>query len=442
MARLFAPFHTVARTLTLVVFMLIPLQPALPLEERASPFGPVLAHLLAQGRYDDARRLAAEIFAGQPGGAVQLTQLEGIILLRDGRVDEAVTVFRAILAARPDFTPARVELARALRMKGETDAAYHQFELLAHGGAHPALRQMAADAMDALRAERPLGASVRFALVPSTNFNKGSGHETFDTGGLVFSIDENARARTGLGVALGATAFAAFRIDEDNDLTVSLIGDTTKYVDAADYDHAQAGLELTYAHRRQGLMIGLGPVARYQWSGWEPYLASYGAAIEAAAPVGPGDLVTATFEVLARDFAVLDHRDGWQATGTIGLQHRFSPSASLAVTLGTTLERTQRPHIDHNDIVVGVTLRNEWHGGLITSLFASYEHHAYLGDYPAVGAPRADHKITAGVTLAHRAIDIAGFMPQVSYQYSRQVSNVTFFDYDSHDVRLGLTQSF
>ncbi|XKG99661.1 surface lipoprotein assembly modifier [Pelagibacterium halotolerans] len=357
-------------------------------------------------------------------------------------MDDAIAVFRALLAAEPDFTPARVELARALRMKGETDAAYHHFELLANSGVHPALRQLAVDAMEAMRSDRPYGASVRFALAPSTNFNKGSGQETYDFGDLVFSIDDDSRAKSGLGVALGGTAFGAYRLDENNELTVSFDGDVTKYIENSDFDHALVGAELTYTHRREGLMVGLGPVARYQWSGWEPYLASYGLAMQAASPIGPGDIVSASFEVLARDFTELDYRDGWQATGTVGLQHHFSPSTSLSVSFGTTLERTQRAHLDHNDVVFGVVLRNEWDGGLITSLSGSYEHHAYLGDYPAAGAPRTDHKVTLGATVAHRAIEIAGFTPQVSYQYSRQFSNVSFFDYDSHDIRLGLTQYF
>jgi len=404
--------------------------------------GPVLAQMLAEARYGQARALLSQTLGDRPDAALHLAHLEGVIAMRQGRMQEAIAVFRALLAIKPDFIPARVELAHALRLSGAYDAAFHHYELLAEGGVHPALRQMATGALNAMRAERPYGASVRFSVVPSSNFNKGSGQETFEAGDLVFSIDEASRAKSGVGIAFGTTAFNTFTLTDTNSITASVDADVTKYAEGAEADFAALEGSLAFTTRGDNLTFAVGPVAEHQWSNWEPYLARYGVRSQASVPLGPRDIVTASFEALAQDYAEADYRDGSRLTGTIALKHALSPAASISISAGGTLERTQRPHLDHNDFVVGMVLRNEWDGGLITSLFGSYEHHNYLGDYPGVGEPRNDHRISVGTTLSHRDLNIAGFMPQITYRYSRQISNVSFFDYDSHDVSLSLTQNF
>jgi len=48
----------------------------------------------------------------------------------------------------------------------------------------------------------------------------------------------------------------------------------------------------------------------------------------------------------------------------------------------------------------------------------------------------------AGVTISNSQVDLGGFTPTLGYSYTRQFSNVSFFDHDSHDVSVGLTKAF
>src|SRR5690606_3330150 len=135
----------------------------------------------------------------------------------------------------PDFLPARLELAKTLRQQGDTDAAYHHFELL-YGSSDPALKALAQNAMRAIEAERPYGLSVSAALLPSTNINRGSSQSAFDAGGMSFTIDDDSKAQSGVGLSLGGTAYYAFRLDENNAVTASLDTGLRKYAETDDYD--------------------------------------------------------------------------------------------------------------------------------------------------------------------------------------------------------------
>lgn len=426
---------------TLAVLALLS-TPAFPQANTAPPVGAVLVQLVAETRFDEARAVLDAWAAGKPDAALHRAHLEGVIRLRQGRTDEAIAIFRTILTADPGFIPARVELARALQASGDADGAYHHFEIIAHAGEDRSLETMAAAAMEAIVDGRPWGVSLHGALLPSTNVNKGSGHQTFEAGGLDFTIDDQARATSGVGASVGGSAFATANLDEVHALTASLGLDLRKYTNGTDFDQATLNASLMLTRRHGDAVFGIGPVATQTWKAWQPYLAQYGVAARATAAVTQRDIVGLSFQALGQDYADLDHRDGWLATGRLSWKHHVSPALSITAHLGGTIERTQRAHLDHDDIVAGLRIDNEWQGGLITGVFGAVENHAYVGDYPLTDAPRHDQEISVGATLSHRSIAMAGFMPQLTYTYTRQFSTISFFDHDSHDINLGLSKRF
>jgi hypothetical protein len=110
--------------------------------------------------------------------------------------------------------------------------------------------------------------------------------------------------------------------------------------------------------------------------------------------------------------------------------------------VGVDVERTQLAHLDHDGAHGELRLANEWPGGFSTSAFTSYARVQFRGNFPGTASPRVDDRLTAGVTASNSQIDLGGFTPTLTYSYTRQFSTVSFFDYDSHDVSLGLTNAF
>lgn len=397
-----------------------------------------LPQLLASHQDDAARALINEQSSDGPYLALQLAQLEGMIRVREGEIDAAITIFRKILSADPNFDPARLELAKALLQIGDADSAYYHFELLQKGSRDPKLRHYAGQQIRAIKANQPYGFSVSAALLPSSNFNRGSGQNSVGA----FEIDEDSKAQSGLGLSAGANAHYDFVSTDNDKVTVAISGNLKKYIATAEYDHLSLSPTLTWSHTFDDVTVSLGPTASYIWNGWEPYLLRYGIQGSVSKPLGTQDLVSATFAALKQDYVSLDYRDGYQLSGTLAIKHYFSPAANIVGTVGGTLERTNRDHLDHNDLSVSLTVNQQWQGGLITSLFANYTNQDYLGNYPLIDEPRQDQAVQTGATISHRSINFAGFTPTLTYKYTRQLSNIAFHDYDSHDVSLGLSKNF
>lgn len=404
--------------------------------------GAVLVRLVATGHYDEARRLLRRQVAGRPDAALHIAHLEGVIKVHEEDLAGAIAIFRAILAAEPDFLPSRVELARTLFRAGDMEASTYHFEAIARGSGDPALQRFAARYLENIDSARTHGYSFYVSLLPSTNVNKGSGKHTFKAGGLVFTIDEESREASGIGAAVGADAFKTFRLGPSTAVTASAAVNVKKYKDTTRYDEASLGGNLALSRRMGRVTAAVGPTFEYRWSGWEPYLVRYGLTAGARVLVGQRNMVGITLTALLQDYVDRDYRDGSRVAGNLSLRRLMSPSLSFTAAIGFDAERTHRPHLDHNDLVARLQVDKEWRGGLMTSLFTSYENHRYLATFPATDFRRRDDKFSVGVSLAHRRLSIQGFAPQITYEYSRQRSNVAFYDYQSHDVGLTLTRKF
>ncbi|MCT7375812.1 surface lipoprotein assembly modifier [Chelativorans salis] len=402
----------------------------------------VLVRLVTEGRYAEARRELRRQVAGKPDAALHIAHLEGVIKAREGDLASATKIFRAILAAEPNFLPSRVELARTLLRAGDAEASTYHFEAIARGSGDPALQRFATRYLENIDSARTHGFSFYLSALPSTNVNKGTGNRTFEAGGLVFTIDEESRQASGVGAATGGAAFKTFRLRKDIALTASGTADLKKYQNTTRYDELALGANLALSRRMGRVTAAIGPTFEYRWAGWDPYLVRYGATVGAKAQVGQRNTVGLSFTALAQDYVDLDYRDGSRFAGSLIWRRLLSPSVSVSAKVGVDAERTQRRHLDHNDLVLRLQVDKEWRGGLMTSLFGSYENHHYLGAFPGTDHRRQDDKFSIGTSFSHRRFSIGGFAPQITYQYSKQRSNISFYDYESHDLGLNLTRKF
>ncbi len=125
--RLYLPLAGVASVLVLGAFVLA--------GRRCLPFLAVVAAGLAfsaahrNRAYASERALWADTVANEPANVRALNNLACIVLVTDGRTQEAIAGFEAALRLRPDFTEAHNNLARALtNVPGRLNEAIAQCE--------------------------------------------------------------------------------------------------------------------------------------------------------------------------------------------------------------------------------------------------------------------------------------------------------------------------
>ena len=83
-----------------------------------------------QGDDGAARTALAELVGGTAQAALHFAFLDGLILVRDGQVDQAIAIFREILNVEPNFEPARRELTVLLARTGRIEGAIFHAERL------------------------------------------------------------------------------------------------------------------------------------------------------------------------------------------------------------------------------------------------------------------------------------------------------------------------
>src|SRR5690242_13523767 len=93
-------------------------------------------------------------------------------LLADNRNRDAALLLRRLLDEKPDAVVPRLELAHALQLLGDTDAALRELRAAEASGLPPAVARIVDRYSQALRASRPMGASLEIALAPDSNINR------------------------------------------------------------------------------------------------------------------------------------------------------------------------------------------------------------------------------------------------------------------------------
>ena len=124
----------------------------------------------------------------------------------------------------------------------------------------------------ALRAARPVGASIEVAIAPDSNINHATRSDTLGTILGDFEIDEDSKAESGLGLSLRGQAYRRVALGEgDNSLLVRASGFADNYGKPGFNDIAAElalGPELRLGRNRVNVEIA----ASQQWFGQEPFM--------------------------------------------------------------------------------------------------------------------------------------------------------------------------
>lgn len=439
----------VARAFAALVLVFSLALPAAAQQQPVDPavLGPRLLELLDTGRFDEARELLRASVGTDFQSGLHVAHLEGVILMRQNRNHEAIDVFRQILNIEPNFVPSRVELARALYLTGQSAAASFHFEAINMGSDDVALKRFAQGYLERIATEKPYGFNGYFGFVPSTNVNRGTQQETITSGAGTGTIDAASRETSGIGIATGVSGFRNFELGTGGS-GISLAGavDVKKYFLGTAYDEASFTASASFTQKWKNNAFRIGPMADFSLGAWNPTLVRYGLSGGVLFQLGNRTGMTFSAAALRQDYLRQDFRDGWLFSTSTGLRHMLSPSLALNASVGINLELTDTsPDLSHYDPWVRFGVDKEWSGGLLTSAHAKYESHIYLDSFSAFFGfpdPRQDHRLSIGGRIAHRKLSWMGFAPQLTYEFTRQFSNIAFYDYQSHDVGLTFTRNF
>ena len=401
----------------------------------------ILGRLIRNGQPDAAEvLLQAAPFAGKFGHNRNLFMRAMIVHAR-GDLDDAIQLYREILANDPKLTAVRAELARALYdNKEDRSAAHHLFLLRASAPNTNAQRTFDA-AINAIEARKTWSFNVWGSIAPSTNFNNGTTLEVVNIDGLDFEVGNQARQKSGIGFRGGGNIGYNLRLKRDISLIVSAGTNVVQY-DGIEFDQTALNQTALLRYRQPKYSIAVGAVSTQGWYGAEEFVWTVGPQAIISYLVTPKAQFYTQLKHVWTRYEIADYRDGWSSSATTQLKYAFDDATLLFAKAGIGRTETQRDHLDNWNGSAGVGFYHELPWGLTGFAEADLQYSISDGNYPLLGERREQTRATGRMSVTKRDFYWRGLAPQLEYTYTRNFSNDSLSRYDSHGLALTVTRAF
>lgn len=357
-----------------------------------------------------------------------------------GRPREGAVELRLILDEQPNAARVRLELARIQVQLGNLDAARRELRAVRASPLPPEVDQLVRFYANALAAQKPIGGSIEFALAPDTNINRATRSDTLGTVIGDFVLDEDAKARSGLGLTSRAQLYGRVGIDAGTRLLVRASTSATLYRDER-FDDAAISVEVgpEFAIGADRLSLAVGP--SWRWFGTRPYSLSYGATADWLHPMGKRSQLRLQAGVTRIDNRLNDLQDGESYTVAAGIDRAFSARFGGGVQLQAGRTTAADPgYSDASGGISGYLFRELGRTTAVVSLtYRRLEADARLFLYPE---SRRENFVSASIGGTFRALRVGTLAPYFRVRAERNTSTVEIYAYQRLAGEFGLTAAF
>jgi hypothetical protein len=365
---------------------------------------------------------------------------EAKILVAAHENARAAVLLRRILDDRPSATPVRLELARVLEKLGDKDGAWRQLRAAQAAGLPASVARIVDRYSEALRAQRPFGASFEIAIAPNSNINRATRSDTLGTVLGDFQIGDEAKAKSGSGVAVRAQAYRRLAIGGDDSLLFRLSGFGDLYRKPKFNDIALdlgAGTELRLGSSRVNFELG----ATQRWFGQKPFVRSARIAATWTRPVDSRTQMRLSGSASLIDNQLNDLQDGKAYQASVDIERALSSTTGVAANLALDREALK----DAGYATTG------WRAGLLVwrdlgrmtftaqANFGKLHADERLALFPE---RRSDRYASLSLGATFRQMQWRGFAPVVRFTIERNRSSIAFYDYRRTRSEIGVVRAF
>ncbi|MCC7548730.1 MAG: DUF560 domain-containing protein [Burkholderiales bacterium] len=393
--------------------------------------------LLSANRLDEAEPLVRQLrTAPHPG--LQTIFLSGMLHLARGRYMEAAAEFRLMLAQDPTLLRPRLELARALYLAHDYQAARYHFEQVLAVPLPDAVRQNVLAFIGDIRNRVP-SLSLSLDIASDSNPRQATSSKTIEIAGQSFVLSDEARAEEEVGLL--AAVQAKFPVPSNPDIYAS------GYVEM--YDYPQRDLDQLYLQVMGGKYF---PGQRHEFNveagvhygSYQGRTLYSGPAARIAYGVRLRPNVFFTASLDAREFSYDDYTylTGWQYSQSVELRYAISPHRSIRPGVFFVQRDAEEDPYAYDAVGISVRYVQEWRGGWIGSLFGQYASYRYRAADLLAGIRRDEDEWRVELTLANRLLTFKGFAPRLTLGAAERDSSIDLYAYDRRYVRVGFTREF
>lgn len=353
---------------------------------------------------------------------------------------EAAIELRKILDEKPKAARIRLELARMHALLGNVGAAERELRAAEATGLPPEVEQLVRFYAGALSARKRFGGSIEVAIAPDSNINRATKSDTLGTVIGDFTLDEAAKARSGVGLSLRGQSYLRVPLGSRVDLLTRLSGSTDIYRDHAFDDYilgVQTGPEITSGADR--ITLSAGP--SWRWYGTDPYSFTFGGAASWQHPLGKRTRLRVDGGVARVDNRRNDLQDSTVWSLSAGLDRAFSARFGGGIQLYGSRDAARDP--GYATATGGAQAYFYRELGKITAVatvgYSHLEADERLALYPN---RRIDDRFTASLSATFRQVRIGGFSPLARIKWERNSSTIELYDFDRVAAEFGIASAF
>jgi outer membrane protein len=359
---------------------------------------------------------------------------------KQGKWREAAVEFRKILDEKPGAGRVRLELARMNAMMGRMGAAEREFRAAQAAGLPPEVEQMVRFYANALSASKPIGGSIEIAIAPDSNINRATKSDTLGTIIGDFTLDQNAQARSGVGLSLRGQSYLRGPLGKKANLLVRLSGSGDIYHEDEYNDFVlsvQAGPEFMSGKDKFSISAGPG----WRWYGMSPYSVSASANASWQHPTGKRSQLRVEGSVTRVDNRRNDLQDSWNYTLSAGIDRAFSARAGGGLQLYGIRESARDPGFATATGGISSYVFREFGktSAVLTLGYSHLEADQRLFLYPR---RRVDDRFSASLAGTFRALRVGSFAPLARIRWERNKSTIVIYDYKRLAGEVGIVSAF
>jgi hypothetical protein len=307
-------------------------------------------------------------------------------------------------------------------------------------GLPPEAEQQVRFFANALSATKLLGGGIEVALAPSTNINRATRSDTLGTIIGDFTLSQDAKAQSGVGLSLRGQSYARLPLGRKTDLLVRASGSANLYRNS-EFDDLGISLQAGPQWRSGRDRLSLAGAASWRWYGLKPYSFSWGATGNWQHPLDDTTQLRIDAAVLEEDNRRNDLEDGTRYTLAAGIDHAFSARLGGGFQLSGMRDVARDPGYATASGGVDAYFYREM-GRTTAVLNLGYSHleaDARLFLYPE---RRRDDDFNASLSGTFRALTVGSLAPLLRIRYERNRSTIEIYDFESVSAEAGLVAAF
>ena len=369
---------------------------------------------------------------------------------RDGKLDEAIAAFRAILVDRPELVRVRLELARAFFLKEEDTLARRHFEQVLAGDVPQAVAVNIVRFLRIMRARRRWEAHFGAAIAPDSNLNAASGERTifldFLGQRLPFRLNDPATPESGLGLSLWGGGEHQYPLAPRWRLRSGANANVRDYK-GGDFDRhflsAHLGPRRLIDARTEASLLA---TVDRQWTAGMPETDRFGLRLEGEHRLTPRLALSARTSAARRNCRDCNHLDGPEGDVLLGASWAALPILRLSGNAGWNWSRANSEHWRSRGPQAGLGATLALPLGFTVGLRASLRRTEYQGRGFAHNTidrnPRKDETQTLSASVHNRALTVLGFSPRLSLIREERDTNAQALDYKRNRAELSFVRQF